>query len=1181
MRAYNTNLGQYIDWVVNDRPDSLGTYSGYNPLDLSNITVNKVVQSKIDNYLKPLISSDGYFFHLNSYDWLHSTPPGPPIPVPSRYVGLAVVRGSTDGVTPRNFATIVWDETEQRFKFVFNTNGDHLTLGNYIPINTGNLTVDGYIAVGTLPALSGVIRIPNNQWIEARRASGSTDGYLIRLDNIDRVQLGTLADNPIVYVPGNIRVDGYIRDGSATPSTSGFIRNGNGTVIITARDTASTDLNLLATNASNQMLLGNASATFGNILYNTSTNALHQFQTNTSTFLELGITGTPSSNNPNNFVRFPATIVAPSVYQTTTGTGSGQVFNVQAQSTTAAAQTGGSISLTAGSGPTGGFGGTVDLLTGSTGSFPVAGTLKMRIHPTVAPTAANNNSIEFFENLLRIATAQSNPRIRQDDVTTTSTNGQSFTFQAQNATGTTSTGGNAVITSGTGTTSAGNVVLQTGGVDRVLITPSQMTVFGNLLVGGTTTSIASTVIELADRVIHVNSSANIPIGTNVPVPTQLTGFSVDRGQTGGSKRDYYGVFWHETDQYWKFAINTDGYTTENTLSNNLATMASYYLAQPTAALTVAAVPTIGGFRALNNTTAVASRNQASTQDLPLLGTDTSNRIVHGSGTNNGGHIFNTTAATIYDFQVGSASAYTISPISAGTTTLSAASTVTALLYSHATTGSATGANTTIQAQNAATTGGNAVITSGTGGTTAGDVVVQTGGVSKIIVHPTFSEFRDTAEAIRVTPVSAGTTAITYAGTVTAANINQTTTGGATGAPMTIQAQNAATTGGLLALTSGTGTTAGNVDIQIGGVSKLLTTPTQFTLNNSTVQWASSITSPVINQAANVTLNGTAQNLTISAQNATGGGTSTGGSLILNAGTGATNGNIRMAVGSSTAIGFTVNPTGTTTTNYVAGVTAINYVQSNNTSTGGATMQFTAQTTTADGYTGGILGLSAGNATGTTGTGGSVNISSGTGNTNPGSINFRVGTTTFATFLTPNPTGAVDLNFVNTITAPRLIHANNGTASYTGAPFTIQAQNATGATSIGGDLILRSGTGTTVDGYTRLFAGNNEQARVVPNKFFMMNGQRIRTDIITTTPFTILDGYYVSLVDTGTTKTVNLPANPILGDTYQVKDFTGQANSNNITVSGNGRNIDGSANYTISANYGSVVVVFNGSTWSVL
>lgn len=1054
MRGYNSaapGAVGYVDWVVNDQPDSTAAFiqAPYLPSNIINITINKIVTSKVDNFLQfdegydPL-SKDGYFYHLNSFDWLHASTPTPTvIPPPATFVGLAVTRGGTTnslgqlvpGASTNFFATMLWDEFEQRWKFIRNTFGDHVTLGAYLPVNTGDLTVDGYLAVGTLPALSGTIRIPNGAWIEARRANQSADGYLIRLDNFDRVQLGTLSDTPVVYVPGNFRVDGYIRDGSASPALTGFIRNGNHTSIVTFRNTldnnnvtalSSAAINDSAGNPFNNHVVIGDSVNAG-VAFNTATGGsttpngtlgVHRFQVNAVTLVEVG-RGNPDTNP---FIRFTnhATATNPNILQQTTSTGaSGQTLTLQAQSTTAGASQGGVLVLSAGDGTS--FHGSVQIRTGTA-------TPKVTVFPTVSSVSADNNSVLFNENNLRFATTESNPVIRQDLaasgtgqiltilaqnitsgtggearfssgsgtatvnagnvnlqtgsvnrltiapgattsagtitynvnieefsptvinplirqaatggaagqtltlqsqnaattggnlVITTGTgsvvanagtldlqtgtvsrmllttpfaanqatallninsfeivgggtttvpsptwkqrdktatggangiNGETMTFQAQTSTVASSIGGDLVLGAGDGVTRDGYVRIQTGFVDRLAVTQTQTVVYGDLLVLGTSTTVNSTVVDLADRVIHVNSSAASYPTVN-PAPTQITGFSVDRGTIAGpAKRDYAGLFWFEPDGYWRFAFNTDGYAPfpEQTLSTTLPVIASAYVAQPTngavpgAGVDTTKIPTVGGFRALTNTVALAVRNNGSTADLIMASTESGNvdKLIWGAATNNTGHIFRTTLGTSYDFREANVTTYTLTPVSAGTTTLEAASTVTALVYRQANTAVAVGAPTTLQAQNAVTTGGELRLTSGTGSAPGNDgyVKLQTGAVDRIVVHPAFTEFRDTAEAFRITPVSAGTTQLTFASTVTAVQISQTTTGAATGATTTIAAQTAATTGGNLFLAAGTAaTTDGYVALQAGGSTTASARTNKFQFNKG---WRRNIT----------------------------------------------------------------------------------------------------------------------------------------------------------------------------------------------------------------------------------------------------------------------------------------------------------------------------------------------------
>jgi len=64
-------------------------------------------------------------------------------------------------------------------------------------------------------------------------------------------------------------------------------------------------------------------------------------------------------------------------------------------------------------------------------------------------------------------------------------------------------------------------------------------------------------------------------------------------------------------------------------------------------------------------------------------------------------------------------------------------------------------------------------------------------------------------------------------------------------------------------------------------------------------------------------------------------------------------------------------------------------------------------------------------------------------------------------------------------------------------------------------------------------------------------------------------------------TVTLPACPSASRSLIVKDGAGNAASFPITIAGNGKTIDGASNYVISANYGSVELIYNGTQWNVI
>lgn len=102
-----------------------------------------------------------------------------------------------------------------------------------------------------------------------------------------------------------------------------------------------------------------------------------------------------------------------------------------------------------------------------------------------------------------------------------------------------------------------------------------------------------------------------------------------------------------------------------------------------------------------------------------------------------------------------------------------------------------------------------------------------------------------------------------------------------------------------------------------------------------------------------------------------------------------------------------------------------------------------------------------------------------------------------------------------------------------------------------------------------------------------NNLTIRSDIITyiqpgAYPYTALaNDYYIS-VDTSLARTIDLPNAPTTGKTYVIKDRTGNANSNNITVTTLGGTvlIDGSTSTIVNEDYDSIEVVFNGTSYEI-
>lgn len=84
------------------------------------------------------------------------------------------------------------------------------------------------------------------------------------------------------------------------------------------------------------------------------------------------------------------------------------------------------------------------------------------------------------------------------------------------------------------------------------------------------------------------------------------------------------------------------------------------------------------------------------------------------------------------------------------------------------------------------------------------------------------------------------------------------------------------------------------------------------------------------------------------------------------------------------------------------------------------------------------------------------------------------------------------------------------------------------------------------------------------------------------PYAVLATDYYIRVDTTSSRTINLPNAPSTNRAYVIKDTTGSAGTNNITVTTPGGvvTIDGSTSYVMNVNYGSAQFLFNGTSYEV-
>lgn len=90
-------------------------------------------------------------------------------------------------------------------------------------------------------------------------------------------------------------------------------------------------------------------------------------------------------------------------------------------------------------------------------------------------------------------------------------------------------------------------------------------------------------------------------------------------------------------------------------------------------------------------------------------------------------------------------------------------------------------------------------------------------------------------------------------------------------------------------------------------------------------------------------------------------------------------------------------------------------------------------------------------------------------------------------------------------------------------------------------------------------------------------------VVTTSPYLATSSdTFIGVNNTGLVPfSVVLPANPVTGKFYFIKDVSGTAALHNITVTAIGHTIDGSVSALINTNYGSITLVFNGSEWSIV
>ena len=141
---------------------------------------------------------------------------------------------------------------------------------------------------------------------------------------------------------------------------------------------------------------------------------------------------------------------------------------------------------------------------------------------------------------------------------------------------------------------------------------------------------------------------------------------------------------------------------------------------------------------------------------------------------------------------------------------------------------------------------------------------------------------------------------------------------------------------------------------------------------------------------------------------------------------------------------------------------------------------------------------------------------------------------------------------------------------------VSSINLTGATvNIGGIVKLHTtpSAGTTSDSVI-VWNASDKMLKVVGGSSLGDKNNIYSQTIITGATLLTTGSTYLILVNNTGTTTVTLPATPINGQAIKIKDVSGNACLKNITISGNGKNIETSSTALIDTNNGAVEIVFD-------
>ena len=171
-----------------------------------------------------------------------------------------------------------------------------------------------------------------------------------------------------------------------------------------------------------------------------------------------------------------------------------------------------------------------------------------------------------------------------------------------------------------------------------------------------------------------------------------------------------------------------------------------------------------------------------------------------------------------------------------------------------------------------------------------------------------------------------------------------------------------------------------------------------------------------------------------------------------------------------------------------------------------------------------------------------------------------------------------LSIASTSTLTGLVTATGGITTATGSYTTTSSGGFTASGS--GALSLGSGNMSTTSGNLVVTAGTS----TLGGKVTMSAGQKVAVSATKTANYTVAlaTDYIVRVDSTGGIFTISLPSGHTAGDTVTIKDVTGSAGTNNVTIDPNAAElIDGLSTFVITVNYQAVTAVSDGTNWFIV